>query len=141
MHEGLSRTVRLLVLFGMHGNTAAVLVIFDVMNSQNNQDPDSTKGSVDPDRPEDDADSNMAKLSEQLDHRFQDPMNKSSDAGMPETGQTGEFSMETEGEDELDKDTGKSESSQDKDADPINQDPGERQRRNQGNEKDDPLVA
>ncbi len=76
------------------------------MNSHDKQDPDAMKGTIEPDRPEDDADSNMAELNEQLDHRFQDPMNKSSDSGMPGTGQTGEYSMETEGENELSKDTG-----------------------------------
>jgi hypothetical protein len=118
-----------MVLFRAHGNTAGPLVISEVMNSQNNQDPDAKKGTVEPDRPEDDADSNMAELNEQLDHRFQDPMNKSSDSGMPGTGQTGEYSMEKEGEDELNRDTG-SEPSLEKDAG-----------RNQGGKKDDPLVA
>jgi len=115
------------------------------MNSHDKQDPDAMKGTIEPDRPEDDADSNMAELNEQLDHRFQDPMNKSSDSGMPGTGQTGEYSMETEGENELSKDTGGSEPSRDKDADAEadmqDQEPGETQRKNQGDKKDDPLAA
>lgn len=108
-------------------------------------DPDEAKGAVEPSRPEDDAEGNVASLNEQLDHRFQNPMNKSSDAGMPGIGQTEEFSMEKEGINELRRDTldpvrprgGDS----DAEADSQDQDPGQTQRRLHGDEKDDPLAA
>lgn len=47
----------------------------------------------------------MAPLSEQLDHQFQDPLNKSNDSGLPGHGQTEEFTGETHVENDLNKDT------------------------------------
>jgi hypothetical protein len=98
------------------------------MNNNNpHADPDMTLGAVEPSRPEEDADGNVASPNEQLDHRFQDAMNKSSDSGLPGTGQTSEFSMEQHGENELQKDTADP-VSRDKDSDAeTNSDPGETQ--------------
>jgi hypothetical protein len=115
------------------------------MNSKNPKDPDASKGAVESTRPEDDADGNMASLNEQLDHRFQDSLNKSSDSGMPETGQTGEFSMEEQGVNELKKDTTETVRPRggdaDAEADSQDQDPGQTQRHLHGDEKDDPLAS
>jgi hypothetical protein len=60
-------------------------------------------GAVEQDRPE--QDTNVAPLSEQLDHQFQDPLNKSNDSGLPGHGQTEEFTGETHVENDLNKDT------------------------------------
>jgi len=76
------------------------------MNSNAKPDPDAAKGAVEPSRPEDDAEGNVASFNKQLDHRFQDSLNKSSDSGLPGSGQTGEFSMEEQGENKLQQDTG-----------------------------------
>jgi hypothetical protein len=111
----------------------------------NPDDPNAAKGAVEPFRPEDDADGNVASFNEQLDHRFQDPLNKSSDSGMEGTGQTAEFSMETQSENQLEQDTvdplRPRETDADAEADMQDQGPGEIQRRNQGDQKDDPLAA
>jgi hypothetical protein len=86
------------------------------MNSKANPDPDAAKGAVESSRPEDDSDGNVAPFAEQLDHRFQDSLNKASDSGMSESGQTPEFSMEPQEENQLQQDT----------ADPIKPDSGYR---------------
>jgi hypothetical protein len=76
------------------------------MTSIESTDPDAAKGAVGPDRPEDDSQGNVAGFKEQLDHRYQDPLNKASDSGLPGTGQTPEFSMEQKSGNELQQDTG-----------------------------------
>ncbi len=115
------------------------------MNLPIKRDPDADKGAIEPSRPENDRDSNVAEFAEQLDHRFQDPLNKSSDSGMPESGQTAEFSMETQGKDELKQDINDPARPQDEDAnaeaDTQDQDPGESQRNNHADKEDDPLAA
>jgi hypothetical protein len=115
------------------------------MNFIENRDPDTAKGAVGPDRPEDDAQGNVAGFKEQLDHRYQDPLNKSSDSGLPGIGQTSEFSMEDKSENMLQQDTGETVRPEDADAaetaDVQDQDPGESQRKNQGDKEDDPLAA
>lgn len=75
------------------------------MNSNSKPDPDAAKGAVEPYRSEDDNEGNVAPLTEQLDHRFQNPLNKSSDSGMPGAGQTPEYSMERQEENKLQQDT------------------------------------
>jgi hypothetical protein len=81
------------------------------------EDPDADKGAVEPSRPEDNKDGNVASFNEQLDHRFQDPLNKSSDSGLPGSGQTAEYSMEHQEENELNKDMDDHSARNDKDAD------------------------
>ena len=108
-------------------------------------DPDAAKGAVEPSRPQDDTVGNVAPFKEQLDHRFQDPMNQSSDSGMPGVGQTPEFSMERQEENQLLTDMGKPvrPRDMDADADPADtqdQGPGEMQHQNQG-DREDPLAA
>ncbi len=142
-------------------------------------------GAVEQDRPE--QHTNVAPLDAQLDHRYQDPLNKQSDSGSPERGQNPEFTGEREGRDDLNQDTKtnlpgpvkrelenddfrtnrmeadndtdqnaqnfdirsqQEESRQkprDEDANPEgalnDQDPGQRQKQNQGDKKNDKLAA
>lgn len=60
-------------------------------------------GAVEQDRP--DQKTNVAPLKEQLDHQYQDPLNKQSDSGLAERGQNPEFAGESQGRNELDQDT------------------------------------
>jgi hypothetical protein len=160
------------------------------MDPSNSETSFKNTGAVEQDRPE--QETNVAPMQEQLDHRFQDPLNKTQDSGLPGQGQTPEFTGETEVNNELEKDTrgcqpkaekqelrremnamnkmdrpksndtdqnaqnfdtrSKDESRQ-SDAtrrDPdgnnpedetVDQDPGESQKRNQGEKKDDDLAA
>jgi len=127
------------------GNAPPQHAISRRMNSNSNSNPDVAKGAIESDRPEDDADGNVAGFREQLDHRFQDPLNKSSDAGMPGTGQTEEFSMEEQGENELRQDTNDTARPRgpnvDSEANTQDQTPGNTQKRNQGDKDEDPLAA
>ena len=66
-------------------------------------DSDAGKGAVEQDRPE--QETNMAPLDAQLDHQFQDPLNKSNDTDFPEPGQNPEYSMEKQDRNQLDQDT------------------------------------
>ena len=135
------------------------------MDPSNRETSFKNTGAVEQDRPE--QKTNVAPLEEQLDHRFQDPLNKASDSGMSNRGQTPEFTGESELRNQLDKDTNvdltadaeekleHSSNAMNKmytpgtpdadDADPvddeINQDPGEEQKENQGDRKDDDLAA
>ncbi len=90
---------------------------------------DEAKGAVEQDNPEQPTNLNFQG---QLGHRDQDPMLKSSDTDFPEPGpneeHTGEPKITPEGE------ISPEGAEQD-------QDPGHRQKRNQGEEKDDPLAA
>ncbi|HYE25622.1 MAG TPA: hypothetical protein VEG32_10530 [Clostridia bacterium] len=107
-------------------------------------DSDAGKGAVEQDRPE--QETNMAPLDAQLDHQFQDPLNKSSDSDFPEPGQNPEYSMEKQDRNQLDRDT---ESTTGSRRDPDgnaegelnDQDPGHRQKQNQNEQGDDPLAA
>lgn len=115
------------------------------MKSTLNSDPNVSKGAVEPFRPEDDEAGNVASFHEQLDHRFQDPLNKTSDSGMPGTGQTPEYSMELQLANELNKDTGDPvrprDADADAEADEQDQEPGISQRTNHGDQEEDPLAA
>ena len=97
------------------------------------KDQFTSKGAVEQDAPGESTNENMPG---QLGHRDQDPMLKSSDTDFPEPGNNEEHSGEPrEG----------ASANRAKDANPehkgINQDPGHRQKRNQGDKKDDPLAA
>jgi hypothetical protein len=135
------------------------------MDPSNRETSFKNTGAVEQDRPE--QKTNVAPLDEQLDHRYQDPLNKASDSGMSGRGQTPEFTGENESNNQLDKDTNvelapdsakklehssnamnkmdRSGAPDSDDADPvddeINQDPGEEQKENQGDRKDDDLAA
>ena len=60
-------------------------------------------GAVEQDRPE--QNTNVAPLESQLDHRYQDPLNKQNDSGLSERGQNPEYSGERQGRNELNQDT------------------------------------
>jgi hypothetical protein len=60
-------------------------------------------GAVEQDRP--DQETNVAPLREQLDHRWQDPLNKQNDSGLAERGQNPEYTGEPESVNELEGDT------------------------------------
>lgn len=68
-----------------------------------NRETAFNKGAVEQDRPE--QSTNTAPLDAQLDHRYQDPLNKSHDSDVPEPGQNPEFTGESQGRNELDQDT------------------------------------
>jgi hypothetical protein len=72
----------------------------------------------------------------QLGHRDQDPILKSSDSDFPEPGNNEEHTGEPrEGA------TAVRPSEENPEHKGVDQDPGERQKRNQGDRKDDPLAA
>ena len=64
-----------------------------------NRETAFNKGAVEQDRPE--QNSNTAPLDAQLDHRYQDPLNKAHDSDLPEPGQNPEFTGESQGRNEL----------------------------------------
>ncbi len=134
------------------------------MDPSNRETSFKNTGAVEQDRPE--QKTNVAPLEEQLDHRYQDPLNKNSDSGLPGRGQTPEFTGEEQVNNQLDKDTnaGSSEAvnqeltrrsnamdkmdtsddrplERDDFEDETNQDPGEQQKENQNEKKDDDLAA
>ena len=114
-------------------------------------------GAVEQDRPG--QDTNVAPLREQLDHRWQGPLNKQNDSGLAERGQTQEYTGERQGVNELEGDTKagcgsmRMDVNSDENApksrpdekapegETQDQDPGQRQKQNQGDKKDDDLAA
>ena len=91
------------------------------------------KGAVEEDEHGQKGNQNMAG---QLGHRDQDPMLKSSDTDFPEPGNSEEHTGEArEGAVAV---RPRQENPEHKG---VDQDPGERQKRNQGDRKDDPLAA
>ncbi|MDT8066549.1 MAG: hypothetical protein ROO76_00120 [Terriglobia bacterium] len=106
------------------------------MNEANRESAFRNTGAVEQDRPE--QKTNVAPLRAQLDHRFEDPFNKANDSGMNNRGQTPEFTGERQEGNELERDTN---SNVEKDEEEVDQDPGERQKENQNEKKDDDLAA
>ena len=100
--------------------------------SVNSETSFKNTGAVEQDSPE--QKTNVAPFDAQLDHRYQNPLNKQSDSGMSAKGQNPEHSGEREGKDELDQDT-------DADGEERDADPGQRQKQNQGERQDDDLAA
>ena len=91
------------------------------------------KGAVEQDTPTQKGNENMAG---QLGHRDQDPLIKSADTDFPEPGNNEEHTGEPrEGA------TAPRPRQENPEHEGIDQDPGERQKRNQGDRKDDPLAA
>lgn len=72
-------------------------------NNTNHKTAFQNTGAVEQDRPE--QSTNVAPLDKQLDHRYQDSLNKQNDSGIPERGQTPEFTGESKGRDDLNQDT------------------------------------
>jgi len=112
-------------------------------SAERQHDEDFGKGAV-----EGDEKAGNSSLTGQLGHRDQNPLVKSSDTDFPEPGESPEHTGEPQGKSLLDKDSGCGEGRAQQKPCPENpehvgqnQDPGHRQKQNQGDEKDDPLVA
>jgi hypothetical protein len=120
------------------------------------EDNDAGKGAVEQDRPE--QETNVAPLEQQLDHRDQDVLNKMNDTDFPEPGQSPEHSGQLQGRNDFNSDTRMGErclADSDKESDASrrdpdgnnpegatqDQDPGQRQKQNQNDKKDDDLAA
>ena len=100
-------------------------------------DPDQGKGAVEQNAP---GQHTNTSLEEQLGHRNQDVLNKRNDTDFPEAGQTPEHSGQPQGRNQLEQDTQMG-CGDNPEGESQNQDPGERQKRNQGDKGDDPLAA
>ncbi len=105
-------------------------------------DADDAKGAVEQDRPE--QTTNTDGLREQIEHRDYHSVHKDFDTDFPEPGLSPEYSMQKQ-----DKDLELNDKQKHPDRDPDgnaegrlnDQDPGERQKRNQNDKTDDPLAA
>jgi hypothetical protein len=97
-----------------------------------------SKGAVEQDDPRQPGNTSLGG---QLGHRDQDPLLKSHDTDFPEPGENAEHTGEQEGRDQKDQDTRFVSREPDPEAEQQNQDPGQRQKENQGEKKDDPLAA
>ena len=109
------------------------------MGDTNKETAFRNTGAVEQDRPE--QKTNVAPLEAQLDHTYQDPLNKANDSGMANLGQTPEFTGEKQGRNELERDTNANIEKEREDEEVVDQDPGERQKQNQNEKKDDDLAA
>ena len=106
------------------------------------QDPDDAMGAVAQDRPG--QPNNTADFTQQIDHRDQRSIKKDSDTDFPEPGNNPEYSMQKQDDPRKQGDPvsrKKSESDDLRAEDETNQDPGERQKENQNQKKDDDLAA
>ncbi len=88
--------------------------------------PDVAKGAIEQDRRSQQTNTSLAG---QLPHRTDDPLVKASDSDFPEPGNNEEHTGEPTAVDPS------------PDPEIVDQDPGESQKRNQGDQKDDPLAA
>ncbi|HEU5399733.1 MAG TPA: hypothetical protein VFU86_00170 [Terriglobales bacterium] len=75
----------------------------ECMTDANRETAFRNTGAVEQDKPE--QETNVASFEAQLDHTFQDSLNKASDSGMPNRGQTPEFTGEKQEGNELERDT------------------------------------
>ncbi len=98
----------------------------DDLKKAGEEDSDAAKGAVEQDRRSRQTNTSLAT---QLPHRTDDPLVKASDSDFPEPGNNEEHTGEP---------TAVHPSP---DPEIVDQDPGEAQKRNQGDEKDDPLAA
>lgn len=122
-----------------HGNSHNFRAIPESMNEANRETAFRNTGALEQDRPE--QKTNVAPLDAQLDHTYQDPLNKANDSGMANRGQAPEFTGEKQEGNELDKDTNANTEKDREDEEVVDQDPGERQKENQNEKKDDDLAA
>lgn len=102
-------------------------------NRPSTPDEDSGKGAVEQDRPNQ---KTNVSFRDQLGHRDQNPLIKSSDSDYPEHGQNEEHTGEPANRNQLDADSGCNPEGETQD-----QDPGARQKENQNKSKDDPLAG
>ncbi len=105
------------------------------------QDPDDAMGAVAQDRPG--QPNNTADFTQQIDHRDQRSIKKDSDTDFPEPGNNPEYSMQKQDDPKKQGDALRPKMDPDGNApnDEIDQDPGERQKQNQNEKKDDDLAA
>ncbi len=98
-----------------------------------------SKGAVEQDRPEQRTNTSLAG---QIGHRKKGPILDTNDTDFPEPGQNPEHSGEIMNQqNRQEDDREKLEREADRVQDEVDQQPGDRQRRNQNEEKDDPLAA
>jgi len=104
-----------------------------------NRDEFRSKGAVEQDRPEQKTNTSLAG---QIGHRNKGPIMNANDTDFPEPGENPEHTGEPMAQDrEQDNERERVEREGDQVQDTDNQEPGQRQRRNQNDEKDDPLAA
>lgn len=106
-----------------------------------NDDEFSGKGAVEQDRPEQPTNTSLRG---QMGHRNKNAVVDATDSDFPEPGQNPEHSgeiMEQRFRTQQNDDRERIEREGDQVQDEVDQDPGERQRRNQNDEGDDPLAA
>ena len=101
-------------------------------------DADADKGAVEQDRP---SQPTNTSLPGQLPHRNQNPDVKTHDTDFPEPGENPEHSGEPRAGSLVDRDAGCDNPRGNPEGDTQDQEPGQRQKRNQGGKKDDPLAA
>jgi hypothetical protein len=106
--------------------------------TQLNRDADLNKGAVEQHRPSQDTNTSMQG---QLPHREQNPTIKAQDTDYPEPGETPEHSGEPQGSSLLNRDAGCGKPDVSPEGETQDQDPGNRQKRNQAEKEDDPLAA
>ncbi len=107
--------------------------------NHNSDDPFKDKGAVEQDRPS--QQTNMSSLGRQIDHRDQNPIKKGNDTDFPEPGESPEYSMQKQDTSENDPLRPKRDPDGNAEARLNDQDPGESQKENQNDQKDDPLAA
>ncbi len=122
-----------------NGNGPKFGAIREDMKEPNRETAFRNTGAVEQDRPG--QKTNVAPLDAQLDHTYQDPLNKANDSGMANRGQTPEFTGEKQEGNELEQDTTANVQKDREDVEVVDQDPGERQKENQNEKKDDDLAA
>ncbi len=103
----------------------------DLSRAFNEDNPDMAKGAVEQDRRSQETNTSLAG---QLPHRTDNPLVKASDSDFPEPGNNEEHSGEPH-------EKSPEPRPQSPERDTVNQDPGHRQKRNQNEQKDDPLAA
>ncbi len=106
--------------------------------TEQQSDADFNKGAVEGDRPSQDTNTS---LQGQLPHRGQNPTIKARDTDFPEPGESPEHSGEPRAESLVERDAGCEKPAGNPEGETQDPEPGQRQKRNQGEQKDDPLAA
>jgi len=106
--------------------------------TQRDNDADINKGAVEQDRPSQESNTSMQG---QLPHREKNPTIKAQDTDYAEPGENPEHSGEPRGSSLLNRDAGCGTPAGNPEGETQDQEPGQRQKRNQGEKKDDPLAA
>jgi hypothetical protein len=130
-------------------NTTSIVHISTLMPDQakdkrqsHKNDPDDAMGAVTQDRPG--QPNNTADFTEQIDHRDQRSIKKDSDTDFPEPGNNPEYSMQKQDDPKKQGDkilNPRNHPDANAPSDEVDQDPGERQKENQNQKKDDDLAA